>query len=138
MQRKRIRLGTMRLQVRSLALLSGLRIWRCRELWCRLDLVLLLLWLWCRPAAVALIQPLPWETPYAEGAALKSKKKKIYIYIYMIQENVSEIQKGFQSMFGKKYHVYTKRYILAILLENKESSGHPGKKEQVYSSKKCF
>ena len=76
MQRKRIRLGTMRLQVRSLALLSGLRIWRCRELWCRLDLVLLLLWLWCRPAAVALIQPLPWETPYAEGAALKSKKKK--------------------------------------------------------------
>ena len=25
----------MRLQVRSLALLSGLRIQRCRELWCR-------------------------------------------------------------------------------------------------------
>ena len=28
-QRKRIQLGTVRLQVRSLALLSGLRIWRC-------------------------------------------------------------------------------------------------------------
>ena len=27
--------GTMRLQVRSLALFSGLRIQRCRELWCR-------------------------------------------------------------------------------------------------------
>src|SRR5512134_2112105 len=27
----------MRLRVRSLPLLSGLRIWRCRELWCRLQ-----------------------------------------------------------------------------------------------------
>ena len=36
-QRKQIRLGTMRLQVRSLASLSGLRIQCCRELelWCR-------------------------------------------------------------------------------------------------------
>ena len=30
-----------------------------------------LLWLWCRPAAVVLIQPLAWEPPYAAGAALK-------------------------------------------------------------------
>ena len=35
-----------------------------------------LLWLWCRLAAVALIQPLVWEPPYAEGAAIKKKKKK--------------------------------------------------------------
>ena len=34
-QQKRIRLVSMRMQVRSLALLSGLRIRRCRELWCR-------------------------------------------------------------------------------------------------------
>ena len=34
-QWKRIRLGAMRLRVRSLALLSGLRIRRCHELWCR-------------------------------------------------------------------------------------------------------
>ena len=34
-QRKRIRLGTMRLRAWSLASLSGLRIWRCHELWCR-------------------------------------------------------------------------------------------------------
>ena len=33
-QRKRIRLGTMRFQVWSLALLSGLRIQHCCELWC--------------------------------------------------------------------------------------------------------
>ena len=34
-QQKRIRRGTMRLWVRSLASLSGLRIWRCHELRCR-------------------------------------------------------------------------------------------------------
>ena len=34
-QQKRIQLGTMRLRVRHLALLSGLRIWCCHELWCR-------------------------------------------------------------------------------------------------------
>ena len=33
-----------------------------------------LLWPWCRPAA-ALIQPLAWEPPYAEGSALKRQKK---------------------------------------------------------------
>ena len=32
---------------------------------------LALLWLWCRPAAVAPIGPLAWEPPYAMGAALK-------------------------------------------------------------------
>ena len=33
-----------------------------------------LLWLWCRPAAIAPIQPLAWEPPYAVGAALKRRK----------------------------------------------------------------
>ena len=36
---------------------------------------LALLWLWCRPAVVALIQPLAWEPPYAAHSALKSIKK---------------------------------------------------------------
>ena len=34
-------------------------------------------WVWCRLAAVALIGPLIWEPPYALDAALKIKKKKI-------------------------------------------------------------
>ena len=48
------------------------------ELWCRSQTWLgsALLWLWCRPAAVALIGPLAWEPPYAAGAALKRQKKK--------------------------------------------------------------
>ena len=37
---------------------------------------LALLWLWHRPAAVAVIGPLVWEPPNAEGAAPKRQKKK--------------------------------------------------------------
>ena len=36
-QGKQIQLAIMRSQVRSLASLSGLRIQRCHELWCRLQ-----------------------------------------------------------------------------------------------------
>ena len=35
---------------------------------------LALLWLWCRPAATAPIQPLAWESSYAVGTALKRQK----------------------------------------------------------------
>ena len=35
-----------------------------------------LLWLWCRLAARAPIGPLPWEPPYAAGAALRRKTNK--------------------------------------------------------------
>ena len=77
-QWKRIQLGTMRLVAGStpgitqwvkgsgVALSCGLG-HRCSSV---------LLWLWCRPAAVAPIGPLAWEPPSAAGAALKSKKKK--------------------------------------------------------------
>ena len=34
------------------------------------------LWLWCKPAAAALLRPLAWESPYTVGTALKKKKKK--------------------------------------------------------------
>ena len=64
-QWKQIQLGTLRLWVRSMALLSGLRIQRCCELWCRL-------------AATAPIRPLAWEPPCVAGAALeKAKRQKI-------------------------------------------------------------
>ena len=68
----------MRLQVQSLALLRWLRI--CIALSCGIDRSRgsdpAWLWLWCRSAATALIQPLAWEFPCASNAALKSKKKK--------------------------------------------------------------
>ena len=33
-------------------------------------------WLWPRPVATALIQPLAWEPPYAVGAALEKAKRQ--------------------------------------------------------------
>ena len=38
-----------------------------------------LLWLWCRPAAAALIRLLAWELPYAVGAALKKREREIEV-----------------------------------------------------------
>ena len=44
---------------------------------------LVLLWLWCRPAATALIRPLAWEISYAAGVALKrQKKKKVSVHVF--------------------------------------------------------
>ena len=69
-QEKRIQLGAMRLPVRSLALLSGSRIWHSHELWSRSQTRLE------SGAAVALIRPQAWEPPYATGAALKKTENK--------------------------------------------------------------
>ena len=66
------------MQVQSLALLSGLRIGVALSCGvgrrCGSDPKLL--WLWCRPAAIAPIRPLAWESPYAAGVALEKAKKK--------------------------------------------------------------
>ena len=40
---------------------------------CSLDPALL--WLWCRLAAVALIRPLAWEPPHAEGSGPRKRQK---------------------------------------------------------------
>ena len=42
--------------------------------WVKEDLTLL--WLWYRPVATALIQPVAWELPHTTSAALKRQKKK--------------------------------------------------------------
>ena len=68
---------SMRMQVWSPALLSELRIRCCCKLWHRLwmQLDLVLLWLWCRLAAAALIRSLGWGLLYAGGVALKRLNK---------------------------------------------------------------
>ena len=43
---------------------------------CRCGFDPALLWLWCRPAATALIWPCAWDLPCAVGAALKRQKKE--------------------------------------------------------------
>ena len=71
-QWKQIRLGTMRLWVRSLASPSGLRFGIAMNYGvdCRCGQDLALLWLWHKPPAITPIRPLAWELPYAAGVAL--------------------------------------------------------------------
>ena len=68
----RTQLVSMRMQVQSQALLSGLSIWRCHKLWFRSQMLLGS----GIAVAAALIQPLAWEFPYASGAALERRRKK--------------------------------------------------------------
>ena len=55
------------------------------------------LWLWCRPASIALIPPLAWELPYATDVALKRQKKKrreeefFRLYSNLLPSNPSNI-----------------------------------------------
>ena len=87
LSRLRTQLVSMRMQVQALALLSGFRIWHYHKLWCRSSYCvgcrfgsdLVLLWMWRRLAAAALILPLAWELSYATGTALKKKKKKSFV-----------------------------------------------------------
>ena len=89
-RRKQTRLGTMRFWVRSLTSLSELR--TSVAVSCgvgrRRGSDPMLLWLWRRPVAIALIQPLVWELPYAMGAALKSKTKKgLVVCIHLLSDS---------------------------------------------------
>ena len=67
---KRIQLGTMKLWVRSPALLSLLSIAMSCGVDRRCGSDLALLWLWHKLAAAAPIRLLAWEPPYASGEAL--------------------------------------------------------------------
>ena len=77
-QWKWIWLVSMRTQVWSLASLSGLRIWHCRELWCRSQMRLRS----CVSVALASASGCSsdstpvWELPYAMGAAPKRQSSK--------------------------------------------------------------
>ena len=53
-----------------------------------------LLWLWCRPAAAAPIQPLAWEPPYVAGAAMKGKKR-LGDWMLEVQQIVPVLKHGF-------------------------------------------
>lgn len=77
-QLKQMWLASMRTQVQSLASLSGLEIWHCCELWCRLQT-----WLKSRVTVAAPLagsyssdSTFAWEPPNALGAALKRPQKK--------------------------------------------------------------
>ena len=63
-----------------------------------------LLWLWCSPAALAPIQPLAWELPYAMSVALKRKKKTNNPHTYgqmILNKGAKTIQWEKDSLFNK-------------------------------------
>ena len=67
----------------------------------RLSSVLVLLWLWYRLVATALIRPLTWEPPYASGMALKrqkTKKKKGQILLTPLLNGVIAPEKSLRGM----------------------------------------
>ena len=65
---------------------------------CRCGSDPVLLWLWHRPAAMALNRPLAWESPHAASAALKKKKKRKYSLCFHFLEEIVE----------KWYHFFLK------------------------------
>ena len=70
-QWEKIRLVSMRMWVQSWPRsVSGVAV--IYSVGCRGSSDPMLLWLWCRLAAIAPIQPLAWELPYAMDAALKN------------------------------------------------------------------
>ena len=111
----------MRTWVQSLASLSGLRIWRCHELWCRLQT-----WLGsCVAVAVAKlavtapIGPLAWEPPYVVGVALKRQKKKkkewVKTIISRIKDADPNTQRGPRDRGSKLYFRGLSQCALIIL-----------------------
>ena len=54
---------------------------------------LALLWLWCRPAAVAPSRLLAWEPPYATGVALKKKREEMKQLMKWSTEDKDDVDK---------------------------------------------
>ena len=50
---------------------------------CRRGSDRVLLWLWRKPVAIALILPLAWEPPCAMGATLKKKKRYLGVFLQL-------------------------------------------------------
>ena len=81
----------------------------------------MLLWLWWRPAATALIGPLAWEPPYAMGVALKKTKKKkkfpawlIWIFFFSLEQSKAVNAKDDCSQIPSSEAVPPKRTSLSI------------------------
>ena len=60
-----------------------------------------LLWLWHRPAAIALLRPLAWELPYAVGGALEKAKR----------QEKKKTQQAYVSTCATHTHIHTHNII---------------------------
>ena len=71
------------------------------------------LWLWCRPAAAALIRPLAWELPYATGVALKRKKK---LHTYWLEKFLNKIKTDTFASNGNLFIQSRKKLHYSVIL----------------------
>ena len=71
---------------------------------------LALLWPWCRPTAVAPIQTLAWEPPYAASVALKKKKER----------KKRKRKKGQKTYLDRNSHEMNDKSHISILLPKSE------------------
>ena len=80
----------------------------------------MLLWLWHRPAATALIRALAWEPPYAMGVALeKTKNKENKIKSILFCKLCNEIiPKLFLSRMFYKFFTIIVNFILLMCVQN--------------------
>ena len=107
-QWKRIWLGSMRTHIRTLASLSGLRIWCCRELWSQMQL-----WYCCGCGVGWQLQL--WFDPspgISICAGFSPKKKKINVASCSI---CLLCERKKQSLLALAYHIYFVGYFLFII-----------------------
>ena len=78
---------------------------------CRCGLDLGLLWLWCGPLAIAPIEPLAWEPPYAAGVALKGKKtpENAFLRSYRIVVRIKPLE--FELSLNSKQSVTFSKFL---------------------------
>ena len=120
-QWKQTQLVSPRIWVRSQALLSGLRIWRFRELWCRSQTRLGRHYCGCGVHRRLQLQPLAWELLYALGVALKSKKIKSdkFFFSQVLQTFVMHIVFRYTYI---KYYMYITFSLSSLLWETKKNT----------------
>ena len=80
----------------------------------------MLLWLWYRLSATALMRPLAWEPPYATGAAIAKRKKEKRKRKVMEMLPWAEEQ-CVQSVEGKLLHTF--RELCSLVSDTSSGSG---------------
>ena len=73
----------------------------------------MLLWLWCRQAAIAPIRLLAWELPYATGVAIKRPKKN---YVSSKLRGIGLFYGSIYQADKRKLHMYIFSFLSPTLL----------------------
>ena len=82
---------------------------------CRCGLDPTLLWLWRRTGAIAPIQPLAWEPPYAMGVAQEMAKRQKIIIIIKMEQYFIPLSRSTLTLYGWTYlHMSKENFIHSL------------------------